>query len=61
MQRNRGKQRLEISSRKLEISRDGLDKGQIWYGPYRNRSRGDKNTKKKRTKKIFMTQIIMMV
>ena len=39
-------ERLEISSRKLEIPRehfieseDGLDKGQKWYGP--NRSRRD--------------------
>ena len=35
-------ERLEISSRKLEISRnisckDGLDKGQKWYGPNRSR------------------------
>ena len=34
--------KLEISSRKLEIPRDisckdGLDKGQKWYGPNRNR------------------------
>ena len=34
--------RLEISSRKLEIPRnisckDGLDKGQKWYGPNRSR------------------------
>ena len=33
---------LEISSRKLEIQgniscKDGLDKGQKWYGPNRNR------------------------
>ena len=31
-------ERLEISSRKLEIPReDGLDKGQKWYGPNRTR------------------------
>ena len=35
-------ERLEISSRKLEISRehfikDGLDKGQKWYGPKKSR------------------------
>ena len=35
-------ERLEISSRKLEITRehsckDGLDKGQKWYGPNRSR------------------------
>ena len=34
--------RLEISSRKLEIQgniscKDGLDKGQKWYGPNRSR------------------------
>ena len=36
------KERTEIFSRKLEIPRkisckDGLDKGQKWYGPNRNR------------------------
>ena len=36
------RERLEISSRKLEIPRehsckDGLDKGQKWYGPNRSR------------------------
>ena len=43
MQRNRGKQESgkdQISSRKLEIPRDisckdGLNKGQKWYGPNR--------------------------
>ena len=35
-------ERLEISSRKLETPREhfiqnGLDKGQKWYGPNRNR------------------------
>ena len=35
-------ERLEISSRKLEIPRehfmqDGLDKGKKWYGPNKNR------------------------
>ena len=35
-------ERLEISSRKLEIPRgdfmqDGLSKGQKWYGPNRNK------------------------
>ena len=71
-------ERLQISSRKLEILReyfmqvqfssvaqsclthesqhDGHNKGQKWYGP--NRS---KNTQNNSTKKIFMTQIIMMV
>ena len=43
-------ERLEISSRKLEIPREnlmqnGLDKGEKWYGPNRSR-RGGKNTQK---------------
>ena len=43
--------------------KDGLNKGQKWYGPNRSRRlrRGGKNTQKNYTKKIFMTQIIMMV
>ena len=59
----------EISSRKLEIPRehfmkDGLNKGQKWYGPNRNRRilrRGGKNTQKNYTKMIFMTQITTLV
>ena len=71
MQRNRGKQKngkdYEISSRKLEIPRnisckDGHNKGQKWYGPnkaedIKKRWQGYDNY----AKKIFMTQIIMMV
>ena len=60
-------ERLEISSRKLgyqgNIScKDGLNKGQKWYGPNRSRrlGRGGKNTQKKYTKKIFTTQKITM-
>ena len=42
--------------------KDGLNKGQKWYGPNRSRRlRSSKNTQKDYTKKIFMTQIIMMV
>ena len=43
--------------------KDGLDKGQKWYGPNRSRilRRGGKNTQKNCTKKIFMTQIIMIM
>ena len=45
--------------------KDGLDKGQKWYGPNRirgpNRKRGGKNTQKNCTKKIFKTKIITMV
>ena len=40
--------------------KDGLDKGQKWYGPNRSR-RGGKNTQKNCTKKSFTTQIITMV
>ena len=40
--------------------KDGLNKGQEWYGPNRSR-RGGKNMQKNCTKMIFMTQIIMMV
>ena len=40
--------------------KDGHNKGQKWYGPNRSR-RGGKNTQRNCTKKIFMTQIIMMV
>ena len=60
-------ERLEISSRKSEIPREhftqsGLDKGQKWYGPKKQKilRRGGKNTQNS-TKKIFTTQIIMMV
>ena len=51
MQRNRGEkiewERLEISSRKLEIKgniscKDGLDKGQKWYEPNRSRRYSEK-------------------
>ena len=43
--------------------KDGLDKGQKWYGPKEAKilRRGGKNTQKNCTKKIFTTQIIMMV
>ena len=43
--------------------KDGLDKGQKWYGPNRSRRlrRGGKNTQENCTKKIFMTQMITMV
>ena len=60
-------ERLDISSSKLEILRnisykDGLNKGQKWYGPNRSRRlRGGKNKQKNCTKKIFMTQIITIV
>ena len=61
-------ERLEISSRKLEIpgnisGKDGHNKGQKQYGPNRSRRlrRGGKNTGKNCTKKIFTTQIITMV
>ena len=62
-------ERLEISSRKLEIPRnisckDGHNKGQKWYGPKQKQRilrRGGKNTKKIYTKKIFMTQITMIM
>ena len=58
-----------MSSRKLETpgnisGKDGLDKGQKWYGPNQKQKilrRGGKNTQKNCTKKIFMTQIIKMV
>ena len=40
--------------------KDGLDKGQKWYGPNRSRRDG-KSTQKNCTKKIFTTQIITMV
>ena len=62
-------ERLEISSRRLEISREYLmqrwaHNGQKWYGPNKKQKilrRGGKNTQKNCTKKNFMTQIIMMV
>ena len=42
--------------------KDGLNKGQKWYGPNRNiLRRGGKNTQKNCTKKIFTIQIITMV
>ena len=86
MQRNRKTiewERLEISSRKLEIQgniscKDEHSKGQKWYGPNKQKRlrRGGKNTQKNYTKKIFrrssedlllkvkkifMTQITMIV
>ena len=55
-------ERLEISSRKLELPRnisckDGLNKGQ----KQKILRRGGKNTQKNCTKKIFTIKIIMMV
>ena len=41
--------------------KDGLNKGQKWYGPKRSRRRGGRNTQKNYTKKIFTTQIITKV
>ena len=41
--------------------KDGLNKGQKWYGPNRSRRRGGKNTQKSYTKKIFTTKMIMTV
>ena len=43
--------------------KDGHNKGQKWHGPNRKKilRRGGKNTQKNYTKKIFTTQIIMMV
>ena len=42
--------------------KDGLNKGQKWYGPNRSRRlRSSKNTQKDYTKKIFMTHITTMV
>ena len=44
--------------------KDGLNKGQKWYGPTEAddiKKNGGKNTQKNCTKKIFMTQIITMV
>ena len=43
--------------------KDGLDKGQKWYGPKKKQKilRGGRNTQKNCTKKIFMTKIITMV
>ena len=61
-------EKLEISSRKLEIPRehfmkDEYNKGQKWYGPDRREDikKRFKNTQKNYTKKIFTTQIIMMM
>ena len=61
-------ERLEISSRKLEIpgnisGKDGHNKGQKQYGPNRSRRlrRGGKNTQKNYIKKIFTIQVTMMV
>ena len=67
IEENNRMERLEISSRKLEIPRgisckDGLNKGQKWYGPNKQKIlRGGKNTPKNCTKKIFTTKIITMV
>ena len=50
--------------RDIKIScKDGVDKGQKWYGPNRSRRyrRGGKHTQKNCTKKIFTTQITTMV
>ena len=72
MQRNRGTtewERLEISSRKLEIPKGTFH---AKMGSIKDRSgmdltktedikRGGKNTQKNCTKKIFTTQIITMV
>ena len=43
--------------------KDGLNKGQKWYGPNKKMilKRGGKNTQNNCTKKIFTTQITMMV
>ena len=43
--------------------KDGLDKGQKWYGPKNEKilRRGGKNTQKNYTKKIFTMRIITMV
>ena len=44
--------------------KNGLDKGQKWYGPNRKKKilrRDGKNTQKNCTKKIFTTKIITMV
>ena len=42
--------------------KDGLAKGQKWYGPNKQKllRRGGKNTQKNCKEKIFMTQIITM-
>ena len=73
MQQNRGKtigwERLEISTRKLEIQgniscKDGHNKGQKQYGPNGSKKilrRGVKNTQKNYTRKILMTWITTMV
>ena len=57
-------ERLEISSRKLEVQgnisrKDGHKKEQKWYVEVIKGS--GKNTQKNCTKKIFKTKIIMMV
>ena len=43
--------------------KDGLDKGQKWYGPKKQKilRRDGKNTQKNYTKKMFTTWIITMV
>ena len=43
--------------------KDGLDKGQKWYGRNKQKilRRGGKNIQKNCTKKSFTTKIIMMV
>ena len=54
----------ELNWTEANIScKDGHNKGQKWYEPHRQKilRRGGKNTQKKCTKKIFMTQIITMV
>ena len=49
--------------KEIRDTKDGLNKGQKLYGPNKSKRlrRGGKNTQKNCTKKIFMTQIIMMV
>ena len=54
----------KIRDTKGTFHADGLDKGQTWCGPNRSKKilrSGCKNTLKNCTKKIFMTQIIIMV
>ena len=53
----------KIKATKDISCKDGLDKGEKWYGPNRSKilRRGHKNTQKKYTKKIFITQITTIV
>ena len=52
-----------ISGQGNTSCKDGLDKGQKWYGPNKQNilRRGGKNTQEKCTKKSFTMQIITMV